>query len=75
MPHTLVLVAVLGIGLFLRWRNLDVVQHFQGDQGHTYMVVWRWLHDGQWPLIGPTRSVGGFHLGPGYWYTVAPALR
>lgn len=46
---------------------------FLGDEGRDVLVVYNILH-GQLTLLGPTASVGGFFLGPIYYYFMAPFL-
>lgn len=67
--------ALLLFALFLRMANLANVQDFNGDQGRDYLVVMNWVQRGAWPLLGPDRAAVGDHaLGPGWFYTVAPAM-
>ncbi|QQG41020.1 MAG: glycosyltransferase family 39 protein [Candidatus Levyibacteriota bacterium] len=46
---------------------------FLGDEGRDAFVVYDILH-GKPTLLGPTASVGGFFLGPIYYYFMAPFL-
>lgn len=46
---------------------------FLGDEGRDALVVYGILH-GKLTLLGPTASVGGFFLGPIYYYFMAPFL-
>lgn len=46
---------------------------FLGDEGRDVLVVWNILH-GHPTLLGPTASVGGFFLGPIYYYFMTPFL-
>lgn len=46
---------------------------FLGDEGRDAIVVYNILH-GKLTLLGPTASVGGFFLGPIYYYFMAPFL-
>jgi len=46
---------------------------FLGDEGRDVLVVYNILH-GKLTLLGPTASVGGFFLGPIYYYFMAPFL-
>ncbi len=46
---------------------------FLGDEGRDVLVVYNILH-GKLTLLGPTSSVGGFFLGPIYYYFMAPFL-
>jgi len=47
---------------------------FLGDEGRDVLVVKRMLVDGKFTLLGPTASVGGFFMGPIYYYFMAPFL-
>lgn len=44
---------------------------FLGDEGRDALVMYEILH-GNLTLLGPTSSVGGFFLGPIYYYLAAP---
>lgn len=46
---------------------------FLGDEGRDVLVVYNILH-GHFTLLGPTASVGGFFLGPIYYYFMTPFL-
>jgi 4-amino-4-deoxy-L-arabinose transferase-like glycosyltransferase len=47
---------------------------FLGDEGRDVLVVKRMLVDHKFTLLGPTASVGGFFLGPIYYYFMLPFL-
>jgi hypothetical protein len=68
------LAAILLLGLYLRLDRLDSVQHFSGDSGRDYLLIMEWGENGRWPLLGPGRVSGDFTLGPGWFYTIAPAI-
>ena len=68
------LAVMLALALYLRTADLMDVQHFQGDQGRDYVEVMKWIKDGHWPLVGPLRVMNDFTLGPGWYYTIAPAM-
>ena len=68
------LAAILAAGLYLRVANLGEVQQLAGDNGRDYMVVMDFVLGGHWPLLGPWRHVGDFAIGPGWYYTILPAL-
>ncbi len=73
--YRLSLALILSVGLYLRLAKLDGYIHFQGDQGEFYLAVMRWIHEGQWPLLGQHRSItGDYTIGPGWFYTIMPAL-
>jgi len=70
----LLLALILGMGFYLRVDDLGRVQHFGGDSGRDYLVIMDWLQRGEWPLVGPWRSSGDYTIGPGWFYTIAPAI-
>ncbi|OGD57023.1 hypothetical protein A3I57_02270 [Candidatus Beckwithbacteria bacterium RIFCSPLOWO2_02_FULL_47_23] len=59
---------------FLRLYRLEPSLQFLGDQGRDALVMYRLLAHGDFPFIGPITSVGGFYLGPLYYYLMAPFL-
>lgn len=69
----LTLIAILLVGLFLRVYKIKDYIVFLGDEGRDALVVYEILH-GNLTLLGPTSSVGGFFLGPIYYYMMAPFL-
>lgn len=58
---------------FLRLYRIEDYMTFLGDEGRDVLVVYNILH-GHLTLLGPTSSVGGFFLGPIYYYFIAPFL-
>ncbi len=58
---------------FLRLYKIADYMTFLGDEGRDVLVVYNILH-GKLTLLGPTASVGGFFLGPIYYYFIAPFL-
>lgn len=69
----LVLAGILLLAAFLRLYRISEYLTFLGDEGRDVLVVKRIL-DGRLTLLGPTASVGGFFLGPLYYYFMAPFL-
>lgn len=61
-------------GAFLRLYNIRGYMTFLGDEGRDVIVVRRMLVEYDIPFIGPNSSVGGFFLGPIYYYFMAPFL-
>ena len=59
---------------FLRLYRIGPTLQFLGDQGRDALVMFRLLTQGDFPFIGPITSVGGFYLGPLYYYLMAPWL-
>ncbi len=67
------ILGVLFIGLFLRTYKIRDYVVFLGDEGRDVLAAYNILH-GDLTLLGPTSSVGGFFLGPIYYYFMAPFL-
>lgn len=64
---------IIILGAFLRLYKIKDYIVFLGDEGRDSLVVYNILH-GDLTLLGPTSSVGGFFLGPIYYYLMAPFL-
>lgn len=67
------LTIILVLGGFLRLYRISDYMTFLGDEGRDVLVVHDILH-GNLTLLGPTASVGGFFMGPVYYYFMAPFL-
>lgn len=68
-----VLVGIIFISAaFLRLNGLENGYGYYGDQARDLLVINEWLTSGKIPLQGPGTSVGEFHLGPLYYYLLAP---
>ena len=67
------LILLTVVGGILRLYRIGPSLQFLGDQGRDVLVMYRLLH-GDLPFIGPITSVGGFYLGPLYYYLMAPWL-
>ncbi len=67
------IVIILIISAFLRLYKIADYMTFLGDEGRDVLVVYEILH-GKLTLLGPTASVGGFFLGPIYYYFMTPFL-
>lgn len=65
---------ILAVAAYLRLYRISEYMTFLGDEGRDVLVVKRMLVDHQWTLLGPTASVGGFFLGPIYYYFMLPFL-
>ncbi len=72
-PETLIVALILLVAAFLRLYRIADYMTFLGDEGRDVLVVYNILH-GHLTLLGPTASVGGFFLGPIYYYFMAPFL-
>jgi len=66
-------VVILLVAAFTRLYRIADYMTFLGDEGRDVLVVYNILH-GHLTLLGPTSSVGGFFLGPIYYYFMAPFL-
>ena len=74
-PREVFLVAIiLGLASFARLYRISEYMTFLGDEGRDVLVVKRMIVDGKLTLLGPTASVGGFFLGPVYYYLMVPFL-
>jgi len=68
------IISILILGAFLRLYKISLYMTFLGDEGRDALIVKRMIADGKWTLLGPTASVGGFFMGPIYYYFMAPFL-
>jgi len=69
----ILLLFIVLLAAFLRLYRIQDYMTFLGDEGRDVLVVYGILH-GHLTLLGPTSSVGGFFLGPIYYYFMAPFL-
>ncbi|MFH1832567.1 MAG: glycosyltransferase family 39 protein [Candidatus Levyibacteriota bacterium] len=69
----LTIAGILILASFLRLYRIADYITFLGDEGRDVLVVYNILH-GNLTLLGPTASVGGFFLGPIYYYFMTPFL-
>lgn len=69
----ILIIFILLLAAFLRLYKIDAYMTFLGDEGRDVLVVYNILH-GRFTLLGPTSSVGGFFLGPIYYYFMTPFL-
>jgi 4-amino-4-deoxy-L-arabinose transferase-like glycosyltransferase len=67
------IIVILLLAAFLRLYRIQDYMTFLGDEGRDVLVAYNILH-GHLTLLGPTSSVGGFFLGPIYYYFMAPFL-
>lgn len=68
------LILILFVAAWLRLYKLPETYQFLGDQGRDAIVMSEMLRGQRLQLTGPTMSVGGFHLGPFFYYLTAPSL-
>ena len=70
----LTLIFILLLGAYLRLHMIRNYMTFLGDEGRDVLVVEQMIVDHKFTLLGPTASVGGFFLGPIYYYFMLPFL-
>ena len=68
----ILLVGILLIASFFRLYRVRDYLVFLGDEGRDALVWQRMIVDHKFTLLGPTASVGGFYLGPVYYYLTLP---
>jgi 4-amino-4-deoxy-L-arabinose transferase-like glycosyltransferase len=69
---TFLLILLIVAGLFLRFYDLKRLMPFGWDQARDAWAMKEMLADKKLPLIGPRTGIGHFHLGPAYYYLLAP---
>lgn len=70
----LVLIFIVAVAVFFRFWAIKNYVVFLGDEGRDMIILRRIFTEGDLPFIGPTASVGGFYLGPVYYWMTAPFL-
>lgn len=65
---------ILGFAAYLRLYMISGYMTFLGDEGRDALVVMHMIVNHKFTLLGPTASVGGFFLGPIYYYFMLPFL-
>ncbi len=69
----LFLFLILVVASFLRLYRIESYMTFLGDEGRDVLIV-KHILEGDLTFLGPTASVGGFFLGPIYYYFMVPFL-
>lgn len=70
----LCLLLILLTAAYLRLYKISEYMTFLGDEGRDAMIVKHMIVEHDLTLLGPTASVGGFYLGPIYYYFMLPFL-
>src|SRR3972149_8289999 len=70
----LLLIALIATAIFFRFWQLRDYVVFLGDEGRDMIVMRDIFINKRLPFLGPTASVGGFYLGPIYYWMAAPFL-
>ena len=68
------LILILVLAAYLRLYMISGYMTFLGDEGRDVLVVMHMIVNHKFTLLGPTASVGGFFLGPIYYYFMLPFL-
>lgn len=71
---SILLAGILITGAYLRLWRIREYMTFLGDEGRDVLIVKRMIVDHDITFLGPTASVGGFFLGPIYYYFITPFL-
>src|SRR5438270_5286996 len=70
-----VLLLLIGLAAtLLRFYRLTTWQHFFGDEGREMFAAEQMLTHGTFPLLGPPLAGYPMHLGPIFYYIIAPAV-
>lgn len=70
----ILLAAVILTAIFFRFWHLRDYVVFLGDEGRDMIVMRNIFIEKHLPFLGPSASVGGFYLGPIYYWMAAPFL-
>jgi len=67
-----ILFFVFAGGILMRTIGVHKILGFYFDQGRDAMVIWRFLHEGKFFLVGPTTGIAGIFRGPYYYFLIMP---
>lgn len=70
----ILLISVIAVAIFFRFWHLRDYVVFLGDEGRDMIVMRDIFINKHLPFLGPSASVGGFYLGPIYYWLAAPFL-
>lgn len=74
VKNNLIILLIILTGAYLRLWRISEYMTFLGDEGRDVLVVKRMIVEHDITFLGPTASVGGFFLGPIYYYFMTPFL-
>lgn len=67
------LLSIVLVGaVFVRIYNTKEILGFYYDQGRDSIVIWNFLHKGDFFLVGPTTGIEGILRGPWYYWLILP---
>lgn len=64
--------AILASAFFLRVYRINTLLGFYYDQGRDALVIWDFVYNGKFFLIGPTTGIEGIFRGPWYYWLITP---
>jgi hypothetical protein len=67
-----IFIPIIIIASVLRLYEFTETYGFFGDQGQDLLAIHHWFQSGEIPLVGILTSLGTFHMGPLYYYSIAP---
>lgn len=67
-----VFLVILLCAFLLRFYKFRETFGFFGDQGQDLLAIQSWFETGKIPIVGILTSIGTFHMGPMYYYLIAP---
>jgi 4-amino-4-deoxy-L-arabinose transferase-like glycosyltransferase len=70
--ENLILFTILFFSFFLRVFEINNLLGFYYDQGRDGLVIWNFIHEGKFFLIGPVTGIEGIYRGPFYYYLITP---
>ena len=70
----LLILILFVVAFFMRFWKIGDYVVFLGDEGRDMLVMKKMIIDKQITFLGPTASVGGFYLGPIYYWMAVPFL-
>lgn len=68
------LIFILAFATFFRFFKINQTFYFIGDAGRDAQAAYKIIFDHKFTLIGPKTSIGGFYLGPFYFYLITIPL-
>ncbi len=71
---TALLIILLATAIFFRFYKIRDYVVFLGDEGRDMLIMRKMILEKRPTFLGPTASVGGFYLGPIYYWMAAPFL-
>ena len=66
------LALILTAAFAIRVYRINDLLGFYYDQGRDALIIWDFLNNHKWFLIGPTTGLAGIFRGPYYYYLIAP---